>query len=161
MSAESLTPLRDQLEVLKAEEQAAGDRYQVASAALKNEWEISRDLLTPWTYSMQRNEELSSDELREHTDNLLAQIRERGLVLSLDPRSPGHRALVVIDPAVRTEASAATFAAGQARSARIAFEASNAAELAAEKSRAAAKKFAETVEAGEDIGAIREALEIS
>jgi hypothetical protein len=158
VSGESLTPLNDRLQVLQAEEAAAFERSQSAAAALKDEWTVSRDLFEPWTDALRRNEEPTPDQLREWTSDLLAAISERGLVLSLDPRSPGHRALVAIDPAIRQEASEAQYAAGQARSARVAFEVANQAELAAEKDYAAAKNFREKIDTAECIEEIRAAL---
>ena len=157
----SPTPLADQLEALRAEEAAAHSRYQLAQAALREDWKISAELLTPWSYAMRRNEELSDDQPREYTDRLLSEIQKRGLVLSLDPRSPGHEALVVRDPRISEELDASIAAAGEARSARVAFEQNFAQSLAEEKSKAAAKKFAETLEAGESIEDIRSALEVS
>ena len=110
---------------------------------------------------MRRKEELSPDELRTHTDHLLSQIQERGLVLPWTRAVPDMRLSSSKIPQSAKELSAATFTAGQARQARILSSKTSLQSLAEEKSKAAAKAFAETIEDGESIEEIREALGVT
>ena len=154
---DSLTPLADELSRLRSEEKAAAARYQAATAALKNEWELGKELISEWWDGGERDKQPTPTELRQRTEYFLKTLQERDLALGLDVGMPGHRALVPVNPGLREEATAAQYAAGQARSARIAFEAKHAAELAAEKSAAAARQVRDAL-AGDDVDKIRQTL---
>ena len=153
----SNTPLADELSRLKAEEKAANEYAKAAQKAVSQEWEIGKELLSPYWDNGERDKAPSAEQLRERTDHFIKTLQDRGLALALDPGMPGHRALVPVDPALRERATTAHYEAAQTRTARITFEGRNASARHAEKSAAKAQEVRDAL-AGDDVDAIREAL---
>jgi hypothetical protein len=147
-------PLHAELAELQADEGAARERSEDLAARVRGEWRTSEALLKPWW--SRRDRSPTTEELREWTADPIAQVTERGLALALD--SPGHRALAVVDPALRDEAADARKRYAAARQRRIAFERAHADGLKFERAKAEAERLRDTLAESDDPDEIRRAL---
>lgn len=146
--------LTDQLADLRAELKAANKRRAAAKQAVKDEWKLNQALLAPLWDRRYKPQTLTPTFLRRFTDELLAQVKERGLVFDL---SSAARSVTVIDPAAREELKEADEALLVAQQRLRAFESEHADALRAESNAAEAAGIREAL-AGDDPDAIRAAL---
>jgi hypothetical protein len=149
--------LRGKLRRLEASEADAHERVKETALALREEWRLSEQLLAPWTTASARREEPTREQLKLWTEALLDEVQRRHLAFALDPRQPGHRAVVVIDPEASAAHGRALRDQGVAREARQAFARDNADALREEASREEVARFREAQER-RDIGQMREIL---
>lgn len=147
-------PLADEHDRLRRDRKNAGRRLNEAKRAVADEWKLNRALLAPLWDRRHKRQSRTTSFLRSFSDDLLAQINERGLAFDL---SDADRSVVLIDPAAREELVEARDARTVADQRLRAFESEHADALRAEAEAAEAAGIRDAL-AGDDPNAIRRAL---
>lgn len=146
--------LTEQRDRLRQERKDANRRVADAKQASKDEWKLNAALLAPLWDRRYKPKALTPAFLRRFSDDLLAAIKERGLVFDL---SPADRSLVLTDPSVREELAEAEEAFLAASQRLRAFESEHGDDLRAEADAAEAEGIRSAL-AGDDPDAMRRAL---
>ena len=145
--------LTEQRDALRRELSAADRRLAEAKRAIADEWRVNAQLLAP-LWERRRRPQRATHWLREFSDDLLVQMKERGLAFDL---SSADRSLTIFDPAAREELADAEEARGVAFRRLREFERKHEDALKAEADSAEAAGIRDALQ-GDDPAAIRRAL---